>query len=533
MCENYVSNHGMPQFPEPYWRDSADIPSFPKPTGDMKVDVAIVGGGISGITTAYLLVKDGVRVALVEAGNLLNGTTGHTTAKITAQHDIIYNDLINHFGEEKAKLYYEANNSALQFIENTLHEHQIRCGFTREDACIYTNSEQYIKKIQDEYTSYQKLGISGAYVETISLSLPVKAAVVMKNQAQFHPLQYLAPLVSYIAGAGGAIYENTTAVDVEQGSELKVITRDGSKIACDHVISCSHFPFYDRYSFYFARMYAERSYVLGVKISQEYPGGMYLSAEDPKRSLRYTELDHGEKLILVGGESHKTGQGICTIKHYEALQAFADETFGKNEILYRWSTQDLTTLDKVPYVGQISSRTPNVLVATGYRKWGMSNGTAAALLLRDLVLGNDNPYCELYAPSRFHTDPDIKTFIVQNVDATKHFIEGKFEMWLPRPEDVTNGQGMAVMVDGKRCGAYRDDRGTLHIVDTTCTHMGCELEWNAAERSWDCPCHGSRFSYEGDIIEGPALNRLHHLGDDANIVEPSIVQKAPYSTRVQ
>jgi glycine/D-amino acid oxidase-like deaminating enzyme/nitrite reductase/ring-hydroxylating ferredoxin subunit len=502
----------LPSSLEPYWRTSVELPSFPKLEEDIHTDVAIIGGGISGITTAYLLAKNGVRVTLLEADRLLNGTTGHTTAKITAQHDIIYDELINHLGQEKAKLYYEACMEALRFIRSTIEQEAIDCDFIEQDAYIYTNSSSSLTKLINEWKAYEKLGIDGAFVESIPLPIPVKAAVVMKNQAQFHPLKYLTKLVDAVVQAGGKIYEYTPAADIEQGQALTVVTRDKKRVTCEHVIICSHFPFYDG-GFYFSRMYAERSYVLAAKIAEQYPGGMYLSADNPKRSVRYTTMN-GENLILIGGENHKTGQGVPTMQHYEALQSFASQLFTVTDIPYRWSAQDLTTLDKVPYIGNMTAGTPNIYVATGYRKWGMTNGTIAGLLLSDLVMGRDNRYRDLYTPSRFYADPSVKHFLTQNLDVAKHLIEGKVEVVVRNPEDLANGEGAVVVVNGKRSGAYKDENGTLFIVDTTCTHMGCELEWNSGDRTWDCPCHGSRFSIHGDVVEGPAKYPLNKIEDD-------------------
>lgn len=505
----------MPSLPsslEPYWRTSVALPSFPKLSEHVRTDVAIIGGGISGITTAYLLAKKGARVTLLEADRLLNGTTGHTTAKITAQHDIIYDELINHLGLEKAKLYYAACMEALHFIRSTAEQEAIDCDFMEQDAYIYTDSSSSLTKLINEWKAYEKLGIDGEFVDSIPLPIPVKAAVVMKNQAQFHPLKYLVKLVNSIVQAGGHIYEHTPAADIEQGSTLAVVPRDKKRVACEHVVICSHFPFYDG-GFYFSRMYAERSYVLGVKIAETYPGGMYLSADTPKRSVRYTTMN-GENLILIGGENHKTGQGVPTMRHYEALQSFASELFTVTDIPYRWSAQDLTTLDKVPYIGNMTAGAPNIYVATGYRKWGMTNGTVAGLLISDLILGRDNRYHDLYTPSRFYADPSVKHFLTQNVDVAKHLVEGKIEMVVRKPEDLANGEGAVVVVNGKRAGAYKDESGTLFIVDTTCTHMRCELEWNSGDRTWDCPCHGSRFSIHGDVVEGPAQQPLNKISDD-------------------
>lgn len=499
--------HSLPLSVEPYWRTSVAIPSFPPLTEDVHADVAIVGGGISGITTAYLLAKAGVKVAMIEADRLLNGTTGHTTAKITAQHDLIYDEFIHHLGEEKAKMYYEACTEALQFIKTTVQEQQIDCDWAEEDAYIYTNSDASMSKLINEWKAYEKLGIDGAFVETIPLAIPIKAALIMKQQAQFHPLKYLQKLVEAIVQKGGMIYEHTPAADVEQGETLTVITRNKKRLTCQHLVVCSHFPFYDG-GFYFSRMYAERSYVLAVQIDGHYPGGMYLSADKPKRSIRYATATNGDKLLLIGGENHKTGQGVPTIQHYEALRSFASDLFAVTSIPYRWSAQDLTTLDKVPYIGNMTANTRNVYVATGYRKWGMTNGTVAGLLLTDLIMGRDNQYRDLYTPSRFYADPSVKHFITQNLDVTKHLIEGKIEMAVRTPNDLANGEGAVVLVNGKRAGAYKDENGALSVVDTTCTHMGCELEWNSGDRTWDCPCHGSRFSIHGDVIEGPAKQPL-------------------------
>ncbi|MCL6458824.1 MAG: FAD-dependent oxidoreductase [Gorillibacterium sp.] len=500
----------LPQYPESYWLASSNIPRFPQLTKDIHVDVAIVGAGITGITTAYLLSKQGLKVAVIEAGQMLSGTTGHTTAKITAQHGLIYDEFISNFGEEQTKLYYEANQQAFQFIKETVDQQHISCDFTHEDAYIYTNSANYVEKMTMEINAYKKLGIIGDYLEQTPLPFPIKAAVVMKNQAQFNPVSYLTHLIQQIVKQGGQIFEHTTAVNVEKGRPATVVTKAGYKISCHYVVSCSHFPFYDGWEFYFAKMYAERSYVLGVKTERAYPGGMYLNAEEPNRSLR-SAMVNGERMVLVGGESHKTGQGICTIKHYEALKHFAKEHFGLKEISYRWSAQDLVTLDKLPYIGQNQADTPNILVATGYKKWGMTTGTAAALLIEKLVMDKESPYQELFKPERFHANPGIKNFVVQNVDVAKHLIAGKLEMIYRKPEELGNDEGAVVKVNGSRAGAYRDQQGDLYLVDTTCTHMGCEVEWNLAERTWDCPCHGSRFSYQGEVLEGPTDKPLKSL----------------------
>ncbi|SFB08231.1 MULTISPECIES: FAD-dependent oxidoreductase [unclassified Bacillus (in: firmicutes)] len=501
----------MPQFPKTYWRET-NLPQFAKLETDLHVDVAIVGAGITGITTAYLLSKAGLKVGVMEAGSILNGTTGHTTAKITAQHGLIYDELISHFGEEKAKLYYESNKQALDFIRNVIQEHGIDCDFSEQDAFIYSTTEEYQSKLEKEYEAYQRLGIPGELSDSIPFNISIKNALSMKGQAQFHPLKYLTHLVKEATANGCEFYENTTAIDVEDGDSPIISTKSGNKVTCKHLVVASHFPFYDGMGFYFARMHAERSYVIGIKTKEEFPGGMYISADSPTRSIRSTPLDDGQ-LILIGGESHKTGQGKDTLRYYEALQEFSGEVFGQSEYIYRWSAQDLVSLDKVPYIGPIKSDKKNILVATGYKKWGMTSGTVAAQLMTDLITARENSYVDVYTPSRFNADPSLKNLITQNLDVAAHLLKGKLEFVPKSTRDLENDQGSVVIVNGKRAGAYKDKNGELFIVDTTCTHLGCECEWNHAEKTWDCSCHGSRFAYSGEVVEGPAKKPLKKISD--------------------
>jgi len=508
MRENQTTEGKLPLKSQSYWIDSTNTPQFDPLQEDIHVDVVIVGGGITGITTAYLLSKEGKKVSILDAGTLLNGTTGHTTAKVTAQHDLIYDEFINHLGINKAKLYYEANNEALQFIKNTIDEHQIDCDFLTQDAYLFSTTQQYAEKIEKEYEAYQKLNIEGDLVSEIPFNIRILNGISMKNQAQFHPLKYLAHLVKLIKDAGCLIYENTIAVNIEEnGNDVTVLTRDNYRVTARQVVSSSHFPFYEGTGLYSTRMYANRSYALLVKTKEDYPGGMYLSVDQPSRSFRSVTINN-EKMILIGGESHKTGQGKDTLEHYKALENFAEHVFTVENIAYRWSTQDLITLDKLPYIGAIIDSQPNVLIATGYRKWGMTTSTVAARLLSDLILNRENPYVELYKPSRFYADPSLKKFFMENGDMVKHLLKGKLEIPVKEIHELNNEEGAPVLIDGHRKGAYKDSDGNVHIVDTTCTHAGCEVNWNHAERSWDCPCHGSRFSFTGEVLEGPAEKPL-------------------------
>ncbi|HLR08074.1 MAG TPA: FAD-dependent oxidoreductase [Bacillota bacterium] len=504
------SKLNMPQFPKSYWRDSVNLPSFPRLNASIKTDVGIVGGGITGITAAYLLTQQGLNVVLIDAGSILNGTTGHTTAKITAQHGLIYDELINHFGEETASLYFQAATEAKTFIENTITAHDISCEYGVEDAYLFTQSEQYLKKMEKEKRAYERLGIPSEWLHDMPLDIPIQSALVMKNQAQFHPLQYLKTMVEEAVRNGLRLYENTTAVDVEYNKHPTIITRDEYRITCRYVIEASHYPFYDGQGFYMTRMYPERSYINAVKTPQDYPGGMYINAESPSRSIRRTSFN-GDDLWLIVGENHKTGQGESTLNHYKALQQFAEKHFGISDYVYRWSAQDLTTLDKLPYIGPVTKGQQSVFVATGFRKWGMTNGTIAAKIISDLIINGSSPYAEVFTPSRFEADPAIRQFTTSNADVVKHLVKGKFEYADNNIENLQSDEATIIRINGERVGVYKDSDNHLYAVDTTCKHMGCEVTWNSGDRTWDCPCHGSRYKYTGEVVEGPAKEPLNKI----------------------
>ncbi|MFC2946929.1 FAD-dependent oxidoreductase [Virgibacillus sediminis] len=505
-----MDDHQLPNSPEAYWRDSVELPSFPQLKETISVDIGIAGAGITGITAAYLLSRQNLKVAVLDADEILNGTTGHTTAKITAQHGLIYDELIQHFGKDIAGKYYHAAEEAKKLIKENIDRHQIECDFQKQDAYIYTNDNSYITKLEKEKEAYDKLGIPGELTEQVPLDIPVKSALIMKEQAQFHPLKYLKALTELCIEQGVQFYEHTTATDVEYNHKPAILTKDGHRVTCRNIIAATHFPFQDKRGLYFARMYPERSYVVGIKSHQKYPGGMYINAESPTRSIRSAAIN-GENMWLISGENHKTGQGKPTEEHYNALKAFAERNFDVKEVVYRWSAQDLTTLDKIPYVGSLEKDQEHIFVATGYRKWGMTNGTIAAKILADKILKEENPFAEVYQPSRFKGHPGIREFASINMDVAKNMVKGKLEKAERKIDELAADDAAVVRINGQRAGAYKDQEDNLHVVDTTCTHMGCEVEWNSGDRTWDCPCHGSRFSYNGDIIEGPAQKPLKKI----------------------
>lgn len=490
-----------------YWRDSTSLPSFPTLTKNIDTDVCVVGGGITGIVTAYLLSQEGYKVVLLESDTLLSGTTGYTTAKVTAQHGLIYDELIHHMGINKAKLYYQANIEAMNFVEEHVKKLSINCNLEEEDAFLYATSSQYEEKLHKEYEAYQKMGIPGSLLNELPLPIEARAVLKMSKQLQFHPLNFLKRLVEESVEKEAMFFENTTAVDIEDNLHPAVFTKDKYVVNCKRVVIASHFPFYDLAGLYFTRMYAERSYIVAVKPKVEYPGGMYYCVDTPTRSLRSVLID-GERYVLVGGESHKTGQESDTEKYYDALVSFSKDVLQSEEVLYQWTAQDLTTLDKLPYIGELTKNTNSILIATGYRKWGMTNGIAAALLLTDILTNKEEiPFKELFSPSRLYLNPAVSSFVSNNIDVAKHLIKGKLSGGETRKE-LSLDEAAVFKIDGKKVGCYKDASGELHMVDTTCTHLGCEVAWNNSERTWDCPCHGSRFSYTGEVMEGPAVEPL-------------------------
>ncbi|WP_173915486.1 FAD-dependent oxidoreductase [Halobacillus sp. Marseille-Q1614] len=510
--------NNLPRQPRSMWRDFT-IDAFPKLNEDIKTDVTVVGGGITGITTAYMLVKQGYNVVLLEAGRLVEGTTGYTTAKISSQHDLIYSELIKTHGEEKAKLYYEANEEGLALIDQIRNSHNIDCDFSFQDAFLYANSIKDKKLIKKEAGAYQKLGVNGGWTNDNHLPYPVSSAAVITRQAQFHPVKYLRGLIQFLKEKNTPIYENTRVENIDKGDIPIVTTRDGHKIESNHVVMASHYPFNDVEGLYFGRLHVERSYSIAVKTNDPIPEGMHLSTGSPKRSLRSAVDENGEQLLLIGGEGHTSGQVEETERCYENLLSFARKHWDVTDVPYRWSSQDLTTLDQVPYIGPVTETNSNIYVATGFSKWGMTNGTIAAKVISDQISHVPNKYEDLFRPSRFNAAKDIPNFTIENLDVAKEFLKGKLNRKDIELESIKRGDAAVVSYNGKKAGAYKDHSGHVTIVDTSCTHMGCDVAWNEAENSWDCPCHGSRFTTEGEVIEGPAVEPLETLNRTAKQVK--------------
>lgn len=510
--------------PKSYWIASRGQTNYPSLENDIDVDVAIVGGGMAGTLCGYQLHKEGLNIVILEASKILNGTTSHTTAKITSQHDLFYNKLINSMGDKLAKQYAEANETAILEIKNIVEANKIDCGYSTQDSYVYTQEDDFIGQIQDEVMAASAFGIKASFVNEIPLPIKIKAALKFENQAQFHPGKFLMALVEKMEKLGVQIYENTRVekLDKDVMDSYILTTNSNKKIKAKKVIIASHYPFFNKPGMYFSRIYAERSYIIAIKAKEAFPGGMYISAEEPTRSFRGLDTEDGE-LILVVGENHKTGQSQDTNKHYRRLLFTANKLFTVEDVPFWWSAQDCMTVDDIPYIGEFNPEYKNLYIATGFKKWGMTHSMVSSILINDLILKGESKWQEVYDPSRKTIIPSSKKFIMENANVASSLIEGK----LSKGEDELNiktNEAQLLKIEGKRAGAYKDENGDLHIVNTTCTHMGCELNWNDAEKSWDCPCHGSRFNIDGIVIEGPAVSDLE-FGEDVNTFKKLINEK--------
>ena len=511
----------LPGKPASLWIDTTPETSFASLAGDVSVDVAVIGGGITGITAATLLKRAGRTVAIVESKRVVRGVTGYTTAKVTSSHGVIYKDLVERFDEETARTYGASQEAALAQIARFVEDEAIDCEFERTSNYLYAESAADLETVEQEAETAARLGLPASFVRESPLPFSIAGAVRFDNQAQFHPRKYLLHLVDQIPGDGSHVFEETRALAVDGGDICRVETDKGVVTARDVVVATS-LPFLDR-GFFFAKAHPYRSYVVCPKVPDESaPPGMYVSTEQPSHTIRRSAYPGGTVLVIAG-EGHKVGHAEDTAERYRRLDEWARSRFPVESTEYRWSTQDYYAVDKLPYIGRLTRRARNAYVATGYRAWGLTNGTLAGMILSDLILGRENPWAEIYDAKRIAPRAAAAMFVKENLGAAKHLILRRTVTTRKAGEaaEIAPGEGALVKVRGRNVGVYRDEGGALHAVSPICTHMGCVVGWNPAEKSWDCPCHGSRFSPEGQVIQGPAVRDLE-ARDDAleHLTEP-------------
>ncbi|MEG0512336.1 MAG: FAD-dependent oxidoreductase, partial [Clostridia bacterium] len=442
------------------WKKTTLLPQQATLSGELHADVAVLGAGMAGILTAYFLQKSGLNVVVLEANRIASGQTGHTTAKISVQHGIIYASLIQSFGQESASQYAKANLQALQKYRDLIIQSDIDCAYRELPAHLYSSVAE--EPLQREAMAAKSVGIEASFVKDVLLPFPVQGTVCFAKQAQFHPLLFLSALISELT-----IFENTSAFKVEPHT---VFTNHG-KVHAKHIVFATHYPFQNVPGWYFLRMHQERSYVLALK-NAWLPQGMFLGIDSDGLSLR--EFDG---MLLLGGGSHRTGENTAGGK-YELLRSYASTLFPNSQEIAHWSAQDCITADGMPYIGTYAEAMPHCYVATGFAKWGMTGSMVAALLISGLILNQPPPWATLFSPQRSTLPASAKDLTMQAAQAVKGLARSFFTPPKAMLSALPNGHGGIVEVDGAKAGVYKDEHGQCHIVDPHCPHLHCQVEWN-------------------------------------------------------
>ncbi|RJQ53692.1 MAG: FAD-dependent oxidoreductase [Actinobacteria bacterium] len=489
-----------------YWLDSTPSTDYPSLGYDIHTDVAVIGGGIAGITTAWMLKEAGKKVVILEADRIVGGVTARTTAKVTSLHGLIYDYLIDKFGLEQAQMYAWAQQAAIEKIDEIATAHDQ--GFLRASAYTYTVKESHRRKIEREVEAAQRLGLPARFTDNLGeLPFEVAAAVLFAEQGKFHPRRYLLALAEDIVASGGHIFEKTRATDLTDGRPCVVDTQ-AARVQAEDVVVATNSPF-TLSGLYFAKLKPRRSYVMGVRVASA-PTGMYISDEENFRSFRSVPTDEGE-LLLLGGEPHHAGHVEEAIERYKRLEGYANENFDVHSFDYHWATQDSYSLDMVPYIGPMSWGSEHTYVATGFRGWGMTNSHVAAMIITDSILGKQNPWAPVFDPHRLKPIVSAGPLISEGLHIAKDYVKAVMPVKHEEFEAIPAGEGEVIEKGGRRMAVYKDAEGGITTISPVCTHLGCVVNWNAAEKTWDCPCHGSRYDAYGKVIQGPAVKDLSKI----------------------
>jgi glycine/D-amino acid oxidase-like deaminating enzyme/nitrite reductase/ring-hydroxylating ferredoxin subunit len=471
---------------------------------DLEVDAAVVGGGIVGVSAAHYLAEAGLSVALFEARTVASGVTGNSTAKLTALQGTIYSRIRAKHGDEAARAYADLNRAGVEEAFAIAERYGIECRIERRPAYTHAERDENRSRIEDEVEAARAAGLDVEYTEETDLPYEVAAAVRLDEQGQFDPAAWCRGLAGEIAGRGVQIYEHTRAKRVHTGDgAVRIETEPGAAVRCEKLVCATHMPFLDR-GLYFARVGPQRSYAVAGPVRSPGPRGMYLSVESPIRSIRsFVDID-GSDHVIVGGDGHKTGHSD-PVEHYRNLERDLLGRHAADAVDYRWAAHDLVPVDSLPFIGRLTPFDNRILTATGFSKWGLAAGIAAAGALRDLATGKPNPFAEAFDPARLNLRASLPEFVKERADDAFRFF---FDRLKRRPADPAPGEGLIAGSGLEQHAVYRDEDGKLHKLAARCTHLGCIVAWNPVERTWDCPCHGSRYRATGEVLQGPAVDPL-------------------------
>jgi len=487
---------------------------FPKLKKDIETEVCVIGAGLFGLTTAYYLAKNNIPVTVVEAEHEIGiKVSGNTTGKITSQHGLFYDHLIKDFGEEFAKKYLDANQKAITNIKSIIDECNIECDFSWQDNYVYTMIQDEVEQIKNEVVAVKNLGGDCEFVTKTDLPFTIQGAIKFPNQAQFDARKYMLGLADQIIKRKGQIYIDTRVQDIaKKGKEYVLITKDAN-IKAKKVVMATHYPFVSAPGFYFLKMYQSTSYGLAVDTKSVLFEGMYINVKDPIYSFRTAQYN-GKKVLVVVGADHKTGETIENDNNYDILEKRVKELYPQAEILFRWNTEDCIGLDKIAYIGEFSNIMPNVYVGTGFKKWGITVSNVAANIVTDKILGKNNKYEEIFNSKRLK--PIKNRWEMQNnlKQTVTSWAFEKSKIPMGSVAEIENDNGAIININGTNVGIYKDTSGNIYSVKPVCSHLGCTLTWNNLDKTWDCPCHGSRFDYMGKNIYDPANKSLEIIEID-------------------
>lgn len=496
------------------WKNTAPRVTYPALTNDVQVDVCVVGAGIVGITTAYLLLREGKSVVVLDDGPVGWGETGHTTGHLCTLIDDRYFHLAEVHGEDQAKLVAESHIAAVDLIESIIHQENIDCDFERLDGYLFVPKGESTEPLKKELIAARSAGLQVEWMERAPFRhFETGPALRCSRQAQFHSLKYLTALSELIAQLGGTIYTGTHVDSVKKGLPAQVVAATGAVVTADAVVIATNVPMIDRVAMH-TKQEAYRTYVIGGPIdSGELEKALYWDTLDPYHYVRLQRADdQGDErwILLIGGEDHKTGQGENEREHFERLESWARQRFPSlGDIEYRWAGQIIEPLDGLAFIGR-NPGDDNIYIATGDSGNGLTHGTIAALMFRDLIFDRDNPWRKLYDPSRKITT-EIKEYLRTSLNVMNQYADYVTPGDVESTDDIAPRTGAIVREGLRKLAVYRDEHGFLHKHSAVCPHLGCLVRWNNADHSWDCPCHGSRFEATGKLLNGPANKDLETI----------------------